>query len=251
MPQEKNKHIDQLIAFGLTRVEASLYVHLLTYGKELGGTKLALVSEIHRQNVYLALPKLISLGLVEEVGDGKHKKYRARPPIEIEKIGRKRALEAGDLAHELHSISNIGNEQDFEVLQGKRAIQEYELQYASRAEENSEEYIIGGASTLFSEVMEDTLLEYLDAKTKRGIKVAYLGTEDERSDYTQYVGKYPNQEYRFLSKLPKGNTHMIIRNDTVSFYSFLKPPLVYIVKSPVIAKNYKDFFQMLWEMASP
>ncbi len=40
----------------------------------------------------------------------------------------------------------------------------------------------------------------------------------------------------------------VIRRETVRFYTFLNPPLVYIVKSPVIAQNYKDFFMMLWEM---
>ena len=54
-----------------------------------------------------------------------------------------------------------------------------------------------------------------------------------------------------MEKLPKGKTHMVIRPDTVSFYSFLNPPLVYVVKSPIIAENYKNFFLMLWEMAKP
>ncbi len=240
---------ENLKRFGLSESEAKIYVALLAYGKELGGTKLALRTELHRQYVYLALPNLLALGLIEEVGEGKHKKYKARPPIELEKIGRKRALEASDLARELNQISNIGNEQEFEVLQGVRAIQEYELSYAARAGEQTEEYILGGASALFSQVMEDALPEYLALKTERDIFVKYLGTVDEASSYTQFVGKYPNQEYRFMEKLPKGKTHMVIRPDTVSFYSFLNPPLVYVVKSPIIAENYKNFFLMLWEMA--
>ena len=98
--------------------------------------------------------------------------------------------------------------------------------------------------------MGDALTEYLELKTERTIHVKYLGTEDERAYYKQFIGKYENQEYRFLPKLPKGKTHMVIRPDTVSFFSFLTPPLVYVVKSPVIAQNYKDFFMMLWEMGS-
>ena len=52
-----------------------------------------------------------------------------------------------------------------------------------------------------------------------------------------------------MEKLPKGKTHMVICLDTVSFYSFLNPPLVYVVKSKEVAQNYKAFFMMLWEMA--
>ncbi len=248
-PETHKQLIERLNNFGLTEGEASVYITLLEHGRELGGTKLALITDMHRQYIYIALPKLLNLGLVEEVVEGKHKKYKARPPQEIEKIGRKRALEAGDLARELNTISNIGNEQEFEVIQGVRAIQEYELQYALRAEVGSEEYILGGASTAgFAAVMGDTLPEYLQIKTEKNMLVRYLGTEDEREDYAKYIGKYPNQQYRFMKQLPKGKTHMLVRKDSVSFYTFLNPPLVYVVKSTIIAQNYKDFFLMLWEM---
>ena len=248
-PETRKQLIERLNNFGLTEGEARVYITLLEHGKELGGTKLALITNMHRQYIYIALPKLLGLGLVVEVGDRKHKKYKARPPHEIEKIGRKRALEAGDLARELYAISNIGNEQEFEVIQGVRAIVEYELQYAQRAEEGSEEYILGGASTAgFAAVMGEALAEYLEIKTEKNMRVRYLGTEDERGDYAKYIGKYPNQQYRFMKQLPKGKTHMLVRKDSVSFYTFLNPPLVYVVKSPIIAQNYKDFFMMLWEM---
>ena len=244
-----NPYTEKLVSFGLSESEALIYLTLLQFGKELGGTKLALLADLHRQYVYLALPKLINSNLVEEVGDGKHKKYKARPPSELEKIGRRKALEAGDLARELNLISNIGNEQEFEVLQGKKAIQEYEMQHALRAHDESEEYILGGASELFSSLMGDEMEEYLDSKTKKNIGVKYIGTKDEEESYKKYIGVYENQEYRFMEKLPKGKTHMVIRLDTVSFYSFLNPPLVYVVKSKEVAQNYKAFFMMLWEMA--
>lgn len=241
--------IHKLIAFGFSENEARVYVTLLEHGKELGGTKLALITNLHRQYVYLSLPRLIKRGLVEEVRHGKQSRYKARSPQALEQFGRKKAIEAGDLAHELNQISTVGNEQDFEVIQGVRAIQEYELQHAQHVEEGEVECIIGGASNAFGELMDDTLSEYLDIKGSNGVHVKYLGTEDEREFYTrEYIGKFPNQEYRFLKKLPKGKTHMLVRKNTVSFYSFLTPPLVYVIKSPQIADNYRDFFNMLWEM---
>lgn len=245
---DKNLLLAQLVTFGLSEAEATVYIALLEYGRELGGTKIAVKTGLHRQYVYLSLPKLLSLGLLEEVPHGKQAKYKARPPHVVETLGRRKALEASDLARELNQISNIGNEQEFEVIQGARAISEYELTYAARAVEGSNEYIIGGASEQFSKLMGDNLEEYLSLKRERDIHVYYLGTEDERDFYKQFTGKYQNQEYRFMGKLPKGKTHMVIRPDTVSFYSFLNPPLVYVVKSPIVAENYKSFFLMLWEM---
>lgn len=246
---DKNSLLTQLVAFGLSEAEATIYIALLEYGRELGGTKIAVKTGLHRQYVYLALPKLLSLGLLEEIPHGKQAKYKARPPQVVETLGRRKAIEASDLARELNQISNIGNEQEFEVIQGSRAISEYELTYAARAIAGSHEYIIGGASEQFGDLMGDNLEEYLSFKRERDIHVHYLGTGDEKDFYKQFIGKYQNQEYRFMEKLPKGKTHTVIRPDTVSFYTFLNPPLVYVVKSPVIAQNYKDFFMMLWGSA--
>lgn len=246
---EDNPLVSRLVSFGFTTSEAKIYVYLLEKGTASGGSKIAQSTGLHRQYAYLAIPKLIELGLVEEIPHGKQNRYMARPPIEIEKIGRKRALMAGDLARDLNSISNIGNEQDFEVIQGKKAIQQYETDYVDRALVGDEEFIIGGASSGFSAVMGDTLEDYLAEKQKKNIRVKYIGGNSEVESYKKYIGIYENQEYRFIKKLPEGVTHMVIRKDSVSFFSFLNPPLVYVVKSSVVAENYQRFFMMLWELA--
>lgn len=245
---ESSALLEKLVSFGFSQTEATIYLYLLKKGAETGGSKIAVGTGLHRQYIYLALPKLIQDGLVEEIAYGKQSKYKARTPQVIETLGRKKALEAGDLARELNLISSIGNEQDFEILQGKRAIQEYELQYALLSGMEEEECIIGGASSSYADLMDEVLDEYLDIKEKNKTGVKYLGTEDERPFYQKYIGQFDNQEYRFMKKLPKGKTHMLIRKDSVSFFTFLNPPLVYIVKSPVVADNYKQFFMMLWEM---
>lgn len=235
--------------FGLTRAEALIYMYLLERGIEAGGSKIAIGTRLHRQYVYLALPKLIEQGLVEETAYGKQHKYRARPPIEIEKLGRKRALEAGELARELNQISNIGNEQDFEVIQGVRAIQQYETNLVRSADESWECYIIGGATHGYSKIMGEQLNDHLDLMREKKLSVKYLGHASEMSFYDQYIGVFENQEYRFMEKLPQGVTHLVVRHDSVSFYSFLNPPLVYVIKSSIVAQNYKAFFDMLWKMA--
>lgn len=246
---DKNSLLTKLVDFGLSEVESTVYVALLEHGRELGGTKIALKTELHRQYVYMALPKLIEQGLVEEIAHGKQSKYKARPPQVVETLGRRKAIEASDLARELNQISNIGNEQEFEVIQGARAIQQYERDLVARADSTWECYIIGGATAGYSAILGDVLDEHLDEMREKELSVKYIGSDDERPFYEQYVGTFKNQEFRFLTKLPKGVTHLVVRHDSVSFYTFLNPPLVYVVKSPVIAQNYKDFFMMLWETA--
>jgi len=238
-----------LLSFGLSDSESKVYIYLLERGGEIGGSKIAIGAKLHRQYVYLALPKLIQLGLVEEIPHGKLSKYKANAPQEIEKIAKKRVLEAEDLVKELQKFSKVGHEQDFEVVQGEKAIRKYEMEYVRGVNEREEEFIIGGASKEFVRVMSEDLDLYLSFKKRKKIVVRYIGSEDEKSLYSKTFGAYENQEFRFMQKLPKGITHMIVRKETVSFYTFLNPSLVYIVKSPVVAESYKQFFMMLWEMA--
>ncbi|MDO8566744.1 MAG: helix-turn-helix domain-containing protein [bacterium] len=246
---ENQPLIDQLSAWGLSKAEAEVYVYLLQKTGESGGSKIAVGTGLHRQYVYIALEKLINMGLVEAVTFGKHKRYKARSPLEIEKITRKRSIEANDLVYELNKISAIHNEQDFEVLQGTKQIQQFEMDYVYESEEGEEEFILGGHSKGFTDLMGDQLEEYLEEKNKKKIKVQYLGNENERDSYKKYMDMFPNQEYRFMKELPQGVTHMVVRKNTVLFFSFLTPPLAYVIKSKTVAENYKQFFMMLWNMA--
>jgi len=240
----------RLHAFGLSKSETSIYLHLLEKGKETGGSNIALSTKLHRQYVYNSLPKLIEMGLIEEVPKGKQNKYKATSPSAIEKLGRKQAVTATDLARDLNLISNIGNEQEFEVIKGAKAIVAFEMDYVMSAEGASEELIIGSASGGFLKIMDDNLEEYLQLKEKKSIEVKYIGTASELEEFDRATSKYKNQTHRYLKKLPDGQANMVIRPKEVCFYSFANPPHVYVVKSETIAEHYRKFFYMLWDMST-
>ena len=248
-PKGDSIFVDELVAWGLLKVEAEVYVYLLQKTGESGGSKIASGTSLHRQYVYIALEGLMNKSLVEAVTFGKRSKYKACPPSEIEKITRKKSVAASDLVHELNKISAIHNDQDFEVLQGTKQIRRFEMDYVYESVNGEEEYIIGGHSQGFSELMGEELKEYLDEKNKKQIKVHYLGARSEEDLYKKSIGYLPNQESRFLKDLPQGVTHTVIRKDTVLFFSFLTPPLVYVIKSKTVAENYRQFFMMLWHTA--
>lgn len=235
--------------FGLSESETAVYIALLETGRELGGSDIAKKTSIPRQYVYTALPMLRERGLVVEIPHGKQSRYKAVSQGEIEKIAKRKLIDAEKLVRELSTFSRLGYEQDFEVIQGEEAIRRYEFQIVEALDTGDTEYIIGGASDGFTKAMGPLLKRYLNEKKKKNIGVKYIGSINEEPYYRQFIGLYSNQEYRFMSKLPQGVAHMVVRKDSVSFYSFLNPPLIYIVKSPAVAENYKQFFLMLWEMA--
>ncbi len=235
--------------FGLSESETAVYITLLEAGRELGGSDIAKKAGIPRQYVYTALPLLRKRGLIIEIPYGKQSRYKAVSQGEIEKIAKRKLVEAEQIVQELSAFSRLGYEQDFEVIQGDEAIKRFEMENVEKMETGDTEYIIGGATDGFAKVMGNTINRYLSHKQKRSIGVKYLGSNNEESYYKKFIGIYPNQEYRFMEKLPRGVAHMVVRHDSVSFYTFLNPPLIYIVKSPTVAENYRQFFLMLWEMA--
>ena len=246
---EHERAATMLQDFGLSPSETAVYIALLEAGRELGGSEIAKMARIPRQYVYTALPTLRAKGLVIEIPHGKQSRYKAVSQGEIEKIAKRKLVEAERLVHELSTFSRLGYEQDFEVIQGEEAIRRYELQMVEMLNTGDAEYIIGGASDGFTKIMGPLLKRYLSEKKKKDIGVKYIGSSNEETHYRQFIGMYPNQEYRFMSELPQGVAHMVVRKDSVSFYTFLNPPLIYIVKSETVAKNYEQFFLMLWDMA--
>ncbi len=245
---EQMPYVNELKSFGLTKNEARAYVYLLERGVEVGGSKIAIGAKLHRQYVYTAMPELLSLGLVEEVRHGKQSKYKARPPSELEKIAKKRLLQTGDLVQNLNTISMVGHEQDFEMYVGDRAIQQYEHDWIQSVKEPEEQYILGGNLAGFAKLMDESLDDYLLSEKRKSVKTCYIGNIKEADFYKKYMSNSA-METRFFRDLPTGATHMVIRKDTVSFFSFLHPSLLYIIKSPIVASDYKKFFDMLWDMA--
>ena len=246
--KQSQDKIRDLVEYGLNENEAAIYLYLLTSGANAGATQIAKGADIHRQYVYQSIDKLLEWNLIQESSGDRVKKYKANPPEELEKSAKRRMLAAEDLARELNKISNVGNNQSFEVIQGARAIQQLESDMLRHADKDWECYIIGGATNLYTELMGDLLGKHLAEMRRRKLSVYYLGHESERDLYKKYIGEFENQHYKFLPNLPIGVTHMVIRRETVSFYSFLTPPLVYTIKSETVARNYKDLFMMLWEM---
>ncbi len=238
-----------LRSFGLSEAETAVYIALLESGRELGGSEIAKKASIPRQYVYQALPALRERGLLVELPHGKQSRYKAVAQSEIEKIAKRKLVEAERLVRELARFSKVGYEQDFEMYVGAEAIQKYEYNWVRSIKEHENQYIIGGNTAGFAQMMGKTLNTYLTDKAREHITTYYLGnTIEKKLWYGTLIGSQ-DLRLKFLDKLPQGASHMVIRKDKVLFFSFLEPALLYVLKSPIVAKNYEDFFLMLWDMA--
>lgn len=237
-----------LKSFGLSTNEALIYTYLLGRGMEVGGSKIALGTGIHRQYVYVGIEKLLELDLVEAVHYGKQKKYRAVGQNQIERIARKKVAEAEELVRELGTFSLVGHEQDFEIYQGKHQMQNFEIEFAKRLGLGEVQWVIGGATDYFYKAMEDAYGEFVDIIKTKNLTTYYIGPKEELSAMKHAQEAHPGFMYRTINEFPKGLMNVVIRRDLVATYTFAEPPLVYVIKSKIVAENYKRYFDMLWNL---
>jgi sugar-specific transcriptional regulator TrmB len=254
LKQTIHKHqraFEMLKEFGLSQNDALIYMYLLERGSETGGSKIALGTGIHRQYVYIGLERLIGMGLVEVVRGGTHNKYRAVGESQIEKIARRRVVEAESIVRELGTFSLVGHEQDFSVHQGERQCQDFEIDFAKNLSRNDEQWVIGGATDRFYEMMGDTYEEFVEIIKAKNLTTYYIGPKEELAAMQKAKKAHPGFIYRSLDGFPKGILNVVVRKDSVATYTFAHPPLVYVIKSTIVAENYKRYFEMLWNMSSP
>lgn len=246
---EKNYSFDRLESLGLTENDSKVYVHLLERGASVAPSKIAGRLELHRQYVHYSLGKLLGLGLVEEVPVGARTQYKALPPRYLTSLAKKQLENAELAARELEKISTLGDEQDFEIYKGTRQVFEFEEQLVHSLPQGETQYIIGGGAEAFITFFGERYEEITHVAKEHGLKAKYIGTKEELPWLERAKAANKEFEYKILDAMPKTSVQTAIRFDSVTFYSFGNPPLVYIVKSKTVYDDYKKFFDMLWAMA--
>lgn len=237
-----------LSAFGLTENDSSVYLYLLQKGTEVAPSKLASAVGLHRQYVYNSIDKLLGLRLIENITIGKRNVYKALPPYQLTKIAKQKYESAAELEKELNILSSVGHEQDFEIYVGERQVDDFEINVLHEMKENEVQYIIGGSTQAFMEFFDNRYEEYSDIARKKKLTSYYVGCLNDEA----YVNRVKKAHYAFHAKilpdLPKTLISTVVRFDTVTIYSFARPHIVYVLKSKIVADDYKKFFDMLWNL---
>lgn len=149
----------------------------------------------------------------------------------------------------MDKIAALGNEQECEIYKGVREVLEFEETFVNALPHSETQYIIGGGADAFISFFGDRYEEVSSIADKRGLKAKYLGSPLELPWMKRARAANPQFEYRILDALPKTSVQTAIRFNSVTFYSFGNPPLVYIVKSKSVYEDYRKFFDTLWNLA--
>ncbi len=247
--KETHPYIDKLIGLGFTKAESAIYLCLIERGTEAGVSKIAIGTSMHRQQVYLTLPKLLEMGVVDELVVKGVKKYRARPPKSIEKVMERKVSVAGAVVSDLEKISKLAHDQDFEVIVGVEACRAYEVRRAQGMEIGEKQYVIGTEDDDYLEMMGSAYASlYVPILAKKKVETLYLAPKIQENRAAIMDSRHMFH-VRVIEKLTLGPIATVIQGDTVGFYVNVHPSTIYVIKSKKVAKGHTDFFMMLWELA--
>jgi len=229
---------------GLTKREREIYLKLLERG-ECSASEVSKGSSISRTHVYEALSSLIEKGLATSIVKNFKKYYSAAAPTKIseylsekKKIIEKQEKEAIILIKQLDSLKTTEKGAKIEVYEGKEGVKTF----MTSTLKSKEPLLIINATKDFKENFTFFAEHYFKEKIRRKLKSKVIfGEKFEFLD--------PTAEKRFLIKKDKSPATTLIYEDNVAIALWLEKPIIIRIKSKEAAKEYKDYFKILWNEA--
>jgi sugar-specific transcriptional regulator TrmB len=256
----KEESVDVLKNLGLTSCQARLYLSLISCGA-CTVKQISIVSKIAREEVYLVLPKLQSLGLIEKILE-RPTKYKAIPVQEcISNLLEERKSKTTEL--EIRSKEVIQNYKQTN-FNGKNSTQLHQFIFVpskqvlikriKKSVINAKKSICVLTSCKRLTHACNSLFETIQDALDRGVKGRAIINlpKGKHLDMINECWSKPSAELRFIPKVPRT---VIAMYDKREVYIFTEPDAD-LTESPALWSNYSslvnvidDFFEVLWSTA--
>ncbi|MFT4311572.1 MAG: TrmB family transcriptional regulator [Candidatus Woesearchaeota archaeon] len=240
----------QLLELGLTENEATTYLFLLKNPNTTTGTIIK-HTNISNSQVYIALNKLITKGLVEYqvLNNGKH--FSASSPNSLYEVEKERNKLLKELVPKLKSIQiEKVNTTKTAVYEGINGFKTAFNKIIDDCPEKETIRILGFSE---QEKQTDSLRLFLKNANLRSIekkqKLKIILDEQSRNSVGKDREKEPYTEVKYLP-------HEYINPcaiDTFEDYTYIllwdKTPHVFMIKNEKIANSFKNHFEALWKLS--
>lgn len=246
--KDESEVIQKLEKLGLSRKDASVYLFLLQRTSEVGSSKIILGTGLHSQYVYNSLQTLEERGLVKHVIKNGRKKWSANSPRRIESLVEEKRIVANEVLGKLEAIFTRRHEQDFEVFQGEDQFVAHQFQLLQEAKDGDYLDVIG-LGDQFPKILGERRYDYNSQSVEKGRVVRFIGAEDQEEYLRGVKEKLQNFDYRILPGFHGGTVATSIRPESISFQIYGTPLLCFTIRSEQLAKDYRKFFEALWELS--
>lgn len=242
------KLLRNLTRLGLSEKEIAVYLDLIARNTEVGSTKIVLSTGLHRQYVYNALDRLEQYGLIKHVIKNGRKKFLSSPPQRLLSLIEEKRMIANETVDTLNTLYSRIADQEFEVFQGEDQFLTHELSLIDQAEEGDFIDILAGRGDKFREILGSERDYYNKKSTDKKINIRFIGPESQIEYLKSTKANRLFFDYRIMPNFKDSLTSTSIRKNSVTFQIYGTPVMAFVLKSEILARNYKDFFESLWNL---
>lgn len=237
-----------LQTLGLTANQSQVYLTLARTGPSKAGEIIKKIG-LHRNLVYVALEELKDKKLIASSKVNGISVYKILSPQRLAAEPRQKEQLAKDIAEELILITKKRTSgQEIVVYEGLDEFQKYEERMYYSFKPKSLIRYLGISPAWQREVvgtdLEDKLIRIQTEKSVRMHALTNVIVDSQRG----YVEKAKGLAEVRVNKLVSSDTNnTVILEDRISIRSFIEPYFVVEIVNPALAKNYRNYFDFLWQ----
>ena len=234
---------DNLSKLGFSPSEIKIYLHLIDSGSSYP-KKISAETKINRTNVYEALDRLISKGVVSFIIKNNIKWFEAKKPESLLSLVKEREEEIVETKNQiLKDINKLSVNQNKASLEANIFVGKKGLRMIFEEILDARKQIALFASELqFKKVFGPYFELWHKTRIALGIKQRSIFPREFESK----LKKRNLLTYKFVDNKYTNPTTTILYGDTCIFIQWSKEPIAIKINSKEIVKSHLNYFNMLW-----
>lgn len=238
---------------GLTDSEIKVYLALLKLGSSKKGP-IVKQAKITSSKIYEVIDKLIEKGLASYVIKDKVKYFNAAPISRIKDYLKEKESKIKKQEQELDKVlpqlklmqKLVEKKTDAEVYRGWKGMQTVYNDLLESLKKKEEYYIFGASKGEDKKKVKSFYTRFNQKVVKKKLKANIIFNENARGNIPN-VKKTGN--IRYLEQTTPAEI-LVYKNKT-AIVLLEKEPLIILIKGESIANSFKQYFEVMWKMATP
>ena len=242
--------IEELVEYGLSKNEATLYLALLEIGSTTTGP-LIKKTGMYRVIVYDTLEKLIRKGLVNYSLKKNRKNFEASPPQQLRELLTTKEHLLNKLIPQLNARQlQKPAVKGISIYEGWKGVRTAQENYFKDMRKGEGEYLMVGASRALHKKLDAYFNYFHERRATLNVPAKLLFNENNRT-FGNLKKEYSPVKVRFMPKNMTTPSWFSTYNDMLLIGIAEEEPMAVFIKNESVAQSYRHYFQTLWEHSKP
>lgn len=248
---------EALQRIGLTQGEVKVYTALLGLGPSSSG-RIIRTSGVSSSKVYPILDRLIKMGLVSYITRGRRRVFQTTSPNKILELLEKKKKELEEQKREIRKIlpalirrqKSLAKRHEAMIYEGYKGVKTYYKDLLKTLRKGEERLVFGARSGYpTAKGAQYFFQSYHRSCVRKGLRTKIIFNRDLKgSKSTRFYEDFKLTQVRYLPQVTLSSIG--IQKDTIDILIWTKETaLVFVIRSREVAKTFRGYFNMLWDIA--